>query len=63
MRRAEDYGGGRPHLEVDDVAVLFRELMEPEPGLADAGFQGWGARGELGAVGAEFPLKMELVGD
>ena len=63
MRRAEDYGRGRAHLEVDDIAILFRELVEPEPRLADTGLEGRGTGGKLGAAGAEFPLEMELVGD
>ncbi len=53
---AEDDGGGWAELDVDDVAVFFAELLEPEPRLADAGFEGFGAGGEIATVRVEFPF-------
>lgn len=47
----EDDGGGWAELEVDDVAVLGGEVVEPEPGFAEAGFDGFGARRQVVSVG------------
>jgi hypothetical protein len=47
-------------LEINNIAVLLAEFLEPEPWLADAGSDGLGTWGELGAVGVEFPFLLEL---
>jgi len=56
----EDYGWCWAELEINNIAVLLAEFLEPEPWLADAGSDGLGAWGELGAVGVEFPFLLEL---
>lgn len=61
LRGAEEDGGRGAHLEIDDIAVLVVELLEPDPRLADACPNCLGAGGQLVAVGVEFPFLTELV--
>jgi len=47
-------------LEVDYVAVLLGELLEPEPWFFDACFYGFWARGKSVAVRVEFVFLLKL---
>lgn len=47
-------------MEVDYIAVLLRELLEPEPWFFDACFYGFGTGRELVSVRVEFVFLLEL---
>ena len=47
-------------MEVDYVAVLLGECLEPEPWFFDAGFYGFGAWGEEVSMGVEFVFLLKL---
>lgn len=49
-------------MEIDYVAVLLGELLEPEPWFFYACFYGFGTGGEVVSVGVElvFLLKLEM---